>query len=138
VVRFIIVPGAFAMVCLVGVVGFGLWDTFHPVFRSEASSELAYSGNIQAQRSLASCYEAGCRIAPPDPTFACAWRQIIVAETARKAVSDVAAAKKICRQLSTEAQKVVPILKADIRFEMREIHVNNEKIHNGPGQVHDL
>lgn len=125
-IRFVIVPGAFMMACLAGLIGFTLWGIFVPAPRSQASAGLAYSGDIQAQRRLASCYEAGCRIAPPDPAFACAWRQIIVTETARKAVSDVTAARKVCRQLSTAAQKAVRILKADIRFEMREMNGNNE------------
>jgi hypothetical protein len=124
--RFVIVPGAFVMMCLAGLVGFTLWHIFHPAFRSEMSSELAYSGNLQAQRKLASCYERGCRIAPHDPAFACAWRQIIVTETARKALSDVAAARKACRQLPAEARKTVPMLEADIRFEMREINDSRE------------
>ena len=125
--RFVILPGAFMMLCFATLLGVTLWSIFHPSFMSDASPELAYSGNIPAQRKLASCYRAGCHFAPRDPAFACAWRQIIVSETAYQTARDIAAARATCGQLLTSAKRTVPTLEADIRYQMREMNDHEKR-----------
>lgn len=125
--RFVVLPGAFVMLCFATLLGVTLWSTFHSSFVSDASPELAYSGNIPAQRKLASCYQAGCHVAPRDPAFACAWRQIIVSETAYQTARDIAAARATCSQLLPNAKSTVLTLEGDIRYQMREINDHEKR-----------
>jgi hypothetical protein len=57
----------------------------------------AYSGSLEDQRHLAECYRSGCPRVKPSALYACAWREIIVEETAGQSAADVDAAEHVCR-----------------------------------------
>ena len=118
--RYILTPGAIVMACVSGVFGLFLWATFHSKFEQSWSPDKAYTGDISAQRHLASCYATGCAEAPDDPALACAWRQIISNESRQSSPADLSAEHKACDHLTALDRKWVTSLDADIRLRMRE------------------
>ena len=136
--RQILIPGAIIIVCAIGASGFSLWDVFHRQFQAPWNPEQAYTRNIATQRRLASCYMTGCPKVPRDPAFGCAWRKIIMDE--RTPVIDVAAERKACSDLSSSDENWLTKLKADIRFQMREIRerrwIREKPIHQNEARTH--
>lgn len=116
--RYILLPGVIVIACAMGGFGFLLWSLFNIQFNSNWRPDQAYSGNIAAQRHLATCYTTGCARVPQDIAFACAWRKIISNED--KQASDTVAARDMCSHLSASDQKWITSLEADIRSRMRE------------------
>ena len=82
----------------------------------------------------------GCPKVPRDPAFGCAWRKIIMEERTSASVTDVSAARKACSDLSSSDENWLPKLKADIRFQMREIRekrwIREKPIHQNEAGTH--
>ena len=58
--RYIFLPGVIVIACAMGGFGFLLWSLFNVQFNSNWRPDQAYSGDIAAQRHLATCYTSGC------------------------------------------------------------------------------
>ena len=85
--------------------------------------DLIYTGDLKAQRQLASCYESiGCPEASYSMVLACAWREIIVEESGILPSSDIAAAKKTCDHLSINERHTVERFEVEIRARLRQSH----------------
>ena len=128
--RQIFLPGALLMSCLIGFGGYSLWDTYHRQFNSTWSAAQAFSGDVSAQRRLASCYATGCITVPHDQPFACAWREIILEESSKAPPADVSAAQAACSHLSALQRQAVKTLTTDIRQQIRddaEIHLGSHR-----------
>jgi hypothetical protein len=117
--RLLLLP--FLLVAIaVGAVATYAWshflrDQIHP----EWDPNLAYSGHVEMQRHLAKCYEVGCPETPSSPVLACAWRDIIVQETNRASLKDIAEAERVCGLLSTKDKTTLEQVEADIRVRIR-------------------
>ena len=118
--RYIFLPGVILIASAMAGFGFLLWSLFHLQFNSNWRPDQAYSGNIAAQRYLATCYTTGCARVPQDIAFACAWREIISSEDKQPVASDIAAARHTCSHLSASDQKWITSLESDIHSRMRE------------------
>lgn len=116
-IRLILVPGLAVVLIGMSAVGYGLWQ-----FRVHAAwtPRQAYSGNVAAERHLASCYRTGCSDVPPDADAACAWRHVIMDERKHPQPADIAASHAACRHLSASDQKWVEKDERDIRKRMGE------------------
>ena len=55
---------------------------------------------LDEQRHMAECYRVKCGHVGASPVLACAWRELVVEETARSSPVDVTAAEEACRGLS--------------------------------------
>ena len=92
--RYIFLPGVIVIACAMGGFGFLLWSLFNVQFNSNWRPDQAYSGNIAAQRHLATCYTTRLRKSPQDIAFACAWWKIISNEDKEPVPSDIVAARQ--------------------------------------------
>ena len=118
--RYIFLPGVIVIACAMGGFGFLLWSLFNVQFNSNWRPDQANSGDIAAQRHLATCYTSGCARVPQDNAFACAWWKIISSEDKEPVPRDIVAARQTCSHLSASDQKRITSLKSDIRSRMRE------------------
>jgi hypothetical protein len=118
--RNIFLPGVILIASAMAGFGFLLWSLFDVQFNSNWRPYQAYSGDIAAQRHLATCYMTGCASVPRDTAFACAWRKVISSEDQQPVTSDLVAVHNSCDHLSGSDKKWITSLEADIRSRMRE------------------
>jgi hypothetical protein len=97
-VRLILAP-VLAVVLLVTGAAVGLISFFSHVPMHQLSAHANDTAGVAAHRHLAACYRDGCRDILRSPVLGCAWRLVVVVETA-EAADDVAAAKADCGILS--------------------------------------
>lgn len=97
-------------------------DEMRPIW----SPELTYSGNLDDQRRMASCYEVGCSTVIATPIQACAWREVILEETDRASPQDIAAANRACQQISTTDRSILHQAELVIREHLHAVHLNSK------------
>ena len=103
------------------LVPFAWTQYFREQIRPSWSPEMTYSGDIEDQRHMASCYESGCHGMVATPILACAWREVILEETNRSLASDVAASDKACGQISADQNSILERAETDIRARLHSL-----------------
>jgi len=74
---------------------------------------------LDEQRHMAECYRARCGHVGASPVLACAWRELVVEETARSSPVDVTAADEACRGLSPREREIATRAEDEIRALVR-------------------
>lgn len=113
--RILLAPLAVVALCLAFLIPLVWTEYFRDHIWPNWSAEKAYSGDLNDQRRLASCYELGCSEVMASPILACAWREIILDETDRFFKHDVVAANRDCSRVSQNDREIVERAESDIR-----------------------
>ena len=74
---------------------------------------------LDEQRHIAECYRVKCGHVGVSPLLACAWRELIVEETARSSPVDVTAAEEACRALSLQERAIASRAEDDLRAQVK-------------------
>ena len=120
--RILWVPIFALAACLATLVPFLWTEYFREQIRPAWTPEMAYSGNLDDQRHIASCYEVGCRDVIATPILACAWREIILEETNRSSDQDVSAANRDCERISPQHRPILERAEIEIRSHFDPAH----------------
>ena len=108
-----------AVICvMIAAVGMLVWTGLYNLTHPNWHPGLAYAGDLNSQRHLASCYTTGCVNVPKSPLLACAWREIIVEELDAPTNLDIEEATATCRGLSESDRRAVAIAETDIRVQL--------------------
>jgi hypothetical protein len=70
---------------------------------------------LDEQRHMAECYRVRCGHVGASPVLACAWRELVVEETARSSPVDVTAAEEACRGLSPREREIATRAEDELR-----------------------
>ena len=110
---------------LVAVLIVSVFLTWTYYFRGQMrpiwTPEMTFSGNLDDQRHMASCYDAGCRDVIATPILACAWREVILEESHRSSTRDITAAAESCQKISKTDRQILKRAETDIRARLHSV-----------------
>jgi hypothetical protein len=114
-IRLLLFPFAIVGLVLAIVVPIAWTGYFHVQLRPNWNPDFAYTGDVETQRHLASCFTTGCPHIARSRVLACAWREIILEESTPRSPDDEVAAEQACKVLSTLDRALLASVESDIR-----------------------